>query len=81
MPLHTNCSSAGIKERYVDFGINTPNMSMQNHSVPELPINISKHLSYTTTFKLQVVDFAETNGNRSVARRFGVDVSRLCSLT
>ena len=27
-----NCSSEGIKERYVDFGINNPNMSMHNRS-------------------------------------------------
>ena len=49
IPCHIeNYSSAGIKEKYIDFGINTPNMSMQNHSVPELPNKLSKHLSYTT---------------------------------
>ena len=36
---------------------------------------MSKHFSYTTAFKLQVVDFAETNGNRITARHFGVDES------
>ena len=50
-------------------------MSMQNHSVTELPNKMPKRLSYSTTFKLQVVDFGETNGNRSAARRFGVDKS------
>ena len=39
-------------------------MSMQNHSVPELLNKMSKCLSYTTAFKLQVVDFVETNGNQ-----------------
>ena len=47
------------------------------HSVPELQNKMSKRLSYTTAFKLQVVDFAETNGNRSAARHFSVDESNV----
>ena len=38
---------------------------------------MSKRFSYTTAFKLQVVDFAETNGNRITARHFGVDESNV----
>ena len=38
---------------------------------------MSKRLSYTTSIRLQVVDFAETNGNRSAARYFGVDESNV----
>ena len=38
---------------------------------------MSKRFSYTTAFKLQVVDFAETNGNRITARQFGVDESNV----
>ena len=34
---------------------------------------MSKCFSYTTAFKLQVVNFAETNGIRITARHFGVD--------
>ena len=38
---------------------------------------MSKRFSYTTAFKLQVVDFAKTNGNRITARHFGVDESNV----
>ena len=38
---------------------------------------MSKRLSYTTAFKLQVVDFAETNGNHSAARCFGVALMKV----
>ena len=41
---------------------------------------MAKRMSYTTAFKLKVVDLAIKNGNRSAGRKYGVNEKLECDL-
>ena len=55
------------------MGINTPNMSIHNHSSLTKQHVQTFHIHYS----FQVVDFAKTNGDRITSRQFGVDESNV----